>query len=221
MNDLLFKVRASGAGQIMTDSRKKDSLSETCKSYIRRQFIRDVYGREKDILTKAMSKGLHNEEQGITMLSIKVGEMLVKNQEHRENEYCKGTSDIVTDDCIFDLKCSYDIFTYAEASVTKDYWWQLQCYMDLWGIKKASLVYVLTDAPQHIIDAEVRLATLKAGPEADLESLEKSVIHKLTYPDIAESSKIKIFDIEYDPQAMEQLKERVSECRDFYENLTL
>jgi len=60
-----FKVRASGAGQIMTDARKgsKEVLGETAKAYVRRQYVKDVYGREKDVLTKAMSKGLQNEEQ--------------------------------------------------------------------------------------------------------------------------------------------------------------
>lgn len=218
-----FKVRASGAGQIMTDARKgsKEVLGETAKAYVRRQYVKDVYGREKDVLTKAMSKGLQNEEQGITMLSLKVGEMLVKNEVWKSNEYITGTADIVTDQAIYDLKCSYDIFSFMEAEMTKDYYWQLQCYMDLWGLLSAHLVYVLTDAPQHIIDMEVRSHAYKMGPEADMEAITERITHKLTYTDIADSVKMKIFTTQYDPTAIEQLYQRVRDCREYYETLTL
>jgi len=218
-----FKVRASGSGQIMTDPRKgsKEVLGETAKAYVRRQWIKDMYGREKDIITLAMSKGLHNEEQAITMLSLKIGEMLEKNDKWLENDYITGTADIVTDDCIYDLKCSYDIFSFMEADLSKDYYWQLQCYMALWGRKKAKLVYALTDAPEFVIDAEARSMAYKTGPEADVDSIREAVMKKLTYQDIPEKQKLKIFEVEYDEKAIESLIQRVIDCSDYYDNLTL
>ncbi len=61
-----FKIRCSAIGQLMTEARSKsEPLSETAKEYIRQQWIADTYGRQKDFSSKAIQKGIANEEQGI------------------------------------------------------------------------------------------------------------------------------------------------------------
>jgi hypothetical protein len=59
------------------------------------------------------------------------------------------------------------------------------------------------------------------GPEADLVEIADRINKKLTYPDIADKQKIKIFTTQHDPQAIEQLYQRVNECNDYYQTLTL
>ena len=65
-----FRIRCSCIGKIMTASRKKsDPLSETCKSYLKEWIITERYGREKNIQSKYLEKGIAVEDQGITLLT--------------------------------------------------------------------------------------------------------------------------------------------------------
>lgn len=219
----MFKVHPSGAGDIMTNPRSKSELlSVTCKKYIQRQWISDKFNRDKEFTSNAIKKGLANEEQGITMLSVHLNEMLQKNDRIFQNDYLIGTPDVITDEVVYDIKCSYDIFTYVASDGTdSDYEWQLQCYMDLLGLKKASLVYVLTDTPPQIIQAELKSILWKLQDDDDALDIEQGLIKQMTYPDIPKEQRIKIFNFEYDPAKIQSLKERVELCRGYYDSLSL
>lgn len=221
----MFKVRASGAGKVMTDpSSKSEALSKTCKTYVRNQWIADHYHREKDYSSRAIQKGLLMEEEGITMLSLRYGEMLTKNEKWYQDKDLTGTPDVVMDDTVCDIKCSYDIWTFAAADGTdKDYKWQLQVYMELLNLDKAALVYCLTDTPDVVIQAEMRSIAwkLQMTDEYELERLEKDLRKQLTFSDIPVTSRIKIFNFERDKEGIARLRTRVEQCRDYYESLTL
>jgi len=219
-----FMARASGAGHIMTDPKKgsKDPLSKTAQKYVREQWVADKYGRHRELTSKAITKGILNEEQAITMLSIHLDDFIVKNQEHKANEWVKGTADIIHDGVVYDLKCSYDIWTFMEAEVTDLYEWQLRTYMALYDVPRACLAYVLTDAPDSVIDAEVRSAIWKMdSADVDVISVRQAIAHQLAYPDIEAKDKLKLFYLEHDPARMEELYQRVELCRDYYNTLHL
>lgn len=219
-----FKARASGAGQIMTDPKKgsKEPLSKTAQKYVREQWIADKYNRHRELTSKAITKGIQNEEQAITALALHLGDLITKNQETRANDYIKGTADVIHEGTVYDLKCSYDIWTFSEAEITDAYEWQLRCYMELWNVERASLVYVLTDAPESIIDAEVRSAIWKMdSADVDILSVRETIAQGLTYADIEPAAKIKSFTFERDPEKVARLYERVELCREFYDRLTL
>lgn len=206
----------------MTDPRSKSELlSETCKEYVRRQWIADKYGREEDITSLAIQKGLANEETGITQLSLYLNEMLDKNIRRFENDYLTGTPDIICDDTVYDIKCSYSIWTYAKAELTKDYLWQMLSYMELTGLRKANLVYVLTDTPLSIIQAEVRSICWRLQDDSTAPEIEAELTRQMTYSDIPASDRIKIIPVEFDADKIQSLYERVESCREFYESLSL
>jgi len=222
----MFKIRASGAGQIMTDPRekaKKDAgeLGATCVNYLIKQWVEDTYKRTEDITTLPIQKGLLNEEQGITMLAESLGEMIKKNNKHHENDFCKGTPDVILEDIVFDIKCSYSIFSFAKSCITKDYEWQLQVYMHLLGLKKSSLVYVLTDTPMSIIQAEVKSICWKLQNDDEALTIEKELIKEMTYSDIPKKDRIKMFEVNYDPAKIEALQKRVEQCQKYYNQIKL
>lgn len=218
-----FKIRCSSIGKIMTEPRSKSELlSETAKTYIREQWIADKYGRYKEFSSNAIKKGLANEEDAITRLSWHLDEFLTKNKETKENEFIKGTCDIIHNYCIYDIKCPYDLFTFSKAEVTKDYWWQLQGYCELFSMNKACLVYVLTDTPASIIENEVRSIIYKM-PSIDVDAMEiqAMVTKQLTFDDICDEERVKLFHFEYDAEAIKKLKEKHAIASDYYNSLSL
>lgn len=218
----MFKCRASGAGAIMTDPRSKsETLSETCKDYLRCQWIAETYNREKEIVTPAIQKGLLNEEIAITMLSEFTGVYYEKNDKRKENLFITGTADLIAEDAVIDLKNSFDIFTFAKAGITKDYEYQLLCYMELWGLKKASLVYVLTDTPDSLIHAETKSVLWKLQDDSLYDEIYQAIKKNRTYSDIPASERIKVFPVQYDPEKIESLYTRVKLCRNYYDSLSL
>lgn len=224
---MIFKIRASGAGKLMTDSKvKSDPIGETAKKYLKAQWIQDNYNREKDIVTPAIQKGLLNEESGITMLCEHLGEFLTKNETHMQDDFMQGTCDVVTEDMVYDIKCSRDIFTFGNCEITKDYLYQLQVYMHLWNKKQSNLVYVLTDTPDSLIHGEVRSILWKLQEQSSPGELRYDEIYEgirkdWTYQDVSPKDRIKIFPVSYDENKIKELIEKVKLCREYYNNLTL
>ena len=218
-----FKIRCSAIGQLMTEPRtKSEALSETAKEYIRQQWIADTYGRQKDFSSKAIQKGIANEEQGITMLSLHLGEFLFKNEDTLQNQYIKGTCDIIHNGMVYDIKCPWDIFNFAKADLKKDYWWQLQGYMELYKIEKACLVYVLTDTPASIIENEVRSIIYKMNSiDVDAMEIQTMVTKQLTFDDIPKESRIKLFHFDRDFDAMQKVIAKWEIANEYYNTLTL
>lgn len=198
----MFKIRASSAGKIMTNPRNKTELiSETTKSYIYDCLKEQIYGYKKEISNKYISKGLSLEDEAID----KAIELLdlpftLKNEESYENEFFKGTPDLIIKDTVFDIKCSWDEFTFPlfENEIpTKDYYYQLQVYMNLLGLKKAVLVYVLLDSPENLPVWET--------PK--------------NYSHLDEKYRIKKYDVEYSEDVIADLKQRVTNIREFIKTI--
>jgi len=147
-----FKCRASKGGALMTNARKKgEILSQTTKTYLEDWAKEQIYGVRKEIKSKYLTKGTELEDQGIEK-AIEWGKITVKNELFLEDEHFTGTPDIITPQCIYDIKCSWDCFTFPlfeQELPTKDYFYQVQIYMHLTGIKKAKVVYVLLNTPEE------------------------------------------------------------------------
>ena len=224
MNWTDYKFRCSRLGDLMAEARaKKDPLSQTTITYLNEIFITEHTGREKDIMNKYMMKGLIVEEDSISLLTAVTNRFYVKNQKKYENEYVKGTPDIV-EDRVVDIKSSWDIWTFGKAEVNKDYYWQLQGYMYLTGLRKASLIFCLVDAPEQLISDELRKLSWKMFMIDPIDPLyveaEEKLRKNLTFGDIDPQYRIKIFEIDYNEEDIEKLKVRIGECREYLANKT-
>ena len=214
-----MKFRCSQLGKIMTPPRaKKDLLSKTATDYLDEIIIAHKYGREKDIMNKYMQKGLMMEDASITLLSEVTEKFYGKNEQFYENEYIQGTPDVV-DDVVIDVKTSWDIFTFSSAEVTRPYYWQLMGYMWLTGIHKAKLAYCLVNAPEELITDELRRLSWKMMMIDTQHPLyieaEEKVRHNMVFDDIPAKERVKVFDVEFDVEEVEQLKEKIDICREY------
>lgn len=197
----MFKIRASASGKIMTNPRSKTELiSETTKSYIKEYLISEIYGIKKQINNKFLSKGIWLEDEAIDKaiewLDIPFA---LKNEKSFEDDFFCGTPDLILENEVLDIKCSWDAFTFPlfENEIpTKDYFYQLQVYMHLTGKRKARLVYVLLNTPEELIYEE-----------------------KHSYDNMDKKYRIKTYQIEYSEDVIADLKERVTNIRNYIKNI--
>ena len=214
-----YKFRCSRLGDLMTDPRaKKDILAQTTISYLDEIFIYETTGREKDISNKYMEKGLLVEEDSISLLTQVTKRFYVKNKEKYENEYVKGTPDIV-ENVIIDIKSSWDLWTFAKAEVSKNYYWQLMGYMWLTGRTESLLYYCLVDAPDKLLQDELRKLSWKMFMIDPIDPLyveaEEKVKKNMIFDDINPEHKVKKFEVKYNEWDIEALKKRIGECREY------
>lgn len=220
-----FKIRASGAGAIMTNPRSKsETLGKTCITYLETWVKEQIYNRRKEVTTKYMEKGLIAEDNSLDLVAKNMGvALLLKNEKHFEDDFMTGTPDAILKDCVIDVKSSWDTFTFplfAKKIPEKAYYLQLQCYMALTKKKRSKLVYTLIDTPAHLIQKEAYWYSRDNGYGELTEEMLAEFTKRMTYKDVPENLKYKSFDIVRNDADIQLIKDRVIECREYIKTLT-
>ncbi len=237
----MLKIRCSSLSDIMTEPRSKadqleGKLSQTAISKLIEMYTQEEYGREKDIQTKYTKKGLNVEEDSITLISRIKKTFFKKNAIRIENDYLSGEpdtyvgKDIYHAERIFDVKSSWDLFTFNKAKydhiikgeINPSYYAQMQGYMDLTGAKSASLCYCLIDTPQALIFDEQNRLKWKMGvinPDTDETYLEacEELERNMTFNDIPLHDKLYEIEIPRDDEYIAKVHEKILKCQKFYE----
>jgi len=219
-----MKIRASQIGKIMTSPKTKgELLSKTAKTYIHELILREKYGINKEISSRYTDKGNQVEDIAIAMANevLDVG-FIYKNDENFQNDWITGTPDVITDEVLLDVKCSWDAttFPFFETEIpTKDYFYQLQGYMWLTGKTESLLIYCLVDTPLEIVEDEIRRAHWKFHKlEEDLD-LRQEIESKHIFGNIPLNKRIKIFEVKRDENVIELIKEKIEVARVYYDAL--
>ena len=212
-----FKIRCSAIGQIMTNPRSKtDLLSQTTITYVEDWLKEQIYGRRIHIESKYLDKGIQCEDAAIDFVSVYFPglPLLIKNEKNFESDYLTGTPDLILQDEIIDIKCPWDSFTFPlfeKELPEKNYYWQLQGYMDLIGLAKARVIYVLVDTPLEMVEKEIRFNPAR----------EDEIIAYHSYSNIPDKYRIKCFDVIRNDQDIEAIKQRVIDCRNYLKSIIL
>lgn len=182
--------------------KENPKLPQTAKTYLEDCKRVDIYGLRKDISNKYTTKGLVMENEAIELYGMANDlPFASKNDERFSNDFMTGEPDIILPGKIVDIKCSWDCFTFPLFDTeieNKDYFYQLQGYMHLTGKKKAQLAYMLMNTPEEIAYTNL--------DQAD-------------YTNFDFKYRIKTFDIDYDEEVINQIKERVELCREYLDTL--
>lgn len=221
-----YKFRCSNLGRLMTPSRsKKDILSKTTLAYLREIYIEEAYGRRKEVQTKFMVKGKEVEEVALDLYMEVCGGLPIKNKKLFENDFIKGTPDLLETDSVVDIKSSWDIWTFASSDGTnKDYYWQLQGYMELTKRMYAELAYCLVDTPDHLIVSEKTRRSYQLGMEdstKEIAEMEAFVEKNMLFGDIPAKDRIKKFMFSYSNQGMEEVYNKVLAAREVLNEMSL
>lgn len=196
-----FKLRASAAGKLMTNPRKKgEVLSETTKTYLQDWTKEQIYGVKHVVTSKYLTKGIEVENDSISFAEKVLGwNFAVKNEESYEDEFFTGTPDVIFPrEKVVDIKSSWDCFTFplfSDEVPNKDYFYQLQVYMHLTGLKQAELVYVLMETPEDLTHVHY------------------------DYSDVKPEHRVKVFQIQYDEDVIHQLRAKIIDARTYINQL--
>lgn len=224
MNKYNFKIRASALGKIMTKPKEKTALlSKTTESYLQEWLTEQLFNRKAEIDSKYIEKGNECEAQSIDALAeyLDLG-LLIKNDRRVEDEFFTGEADIVTPNLIADVKSSWDCFTFPFLETecpNAHYYYQAQVYMHLYGVHKFNLCYYLADAPYGLIEAEARKKSYKLGFTEMQQEIFDDFEKKMTYKDIPDQYRIKVFPIEYDPSVIPSAIGKHSLCIEYINKL--
>lgn len=211
MNDLIHK-------------RDNPELPKTLTSYCEQWMKSEIYSKPSMINSKYLDKGNVMEDKSIedTSRLLDLG-LVLKNEEFFEDDYFCGTPDVILADEIIDMKNSWDETTFPlfeKGIPNMDYFYQLQVYMHLTGKRKARLIYYLSNTPDNLIEREARFDCIKRGfDEMDNETYEQFYAN-MTYDNVPDKLRIKVYNIEYDENIIEELQKRVDLCRTYISELS-
>ena len=202
--------------------RPNPELPAGVKTYCKLWHKEQIYDRRKEISGDPLEKGNFCEDESIRFLNDQLLEDHVKNEEYKEDEWMTGTADIIGDDLVIDMKNSFtfDTFPLHDFGITnKDYFYQLQVYMHLYGKTKAELRYALMNMPHHMIE---RMAKKKAYyTNSDYDEVFTKVYNQVTYGNVDPKYRFKVFPIDFDPAVIEKVKARVNLCQQYINKLEM
>lgn len=216
-----MKVRCSQIGKIMTNPRKSgEVLSQTAKTYVQDLVLLEKYGIRKEFSSRYTDKGNEVEDLSIALVNEVLNyKFIYKNDEFFENDWVTGTPDVNTDEVLIDVKSSWDAstFPFFETELpNKDYYYQLQGYMWLTGKNESVLAYCLIDTPLEMVEDEVRRAHWKLHLIEENMEVRNEIESKHKFSHIPNNRRVKYWFVQKDESVIEQIKERVELCREYY-----
>lgn len=184
-------------------SKKNSELSETAKSLLKDLAKEKVFGVRKNIASKPMQKGIRCEQDSIDLLNLVLFEDYKKHVGRVENGYITGECDILTSDCVRDIKTSwsFDTFPFFNDELSNDYEWQMRGYMWLYDRERAIVDFCLVDTPE------------------DLIGYEQLELHSVSHIDI--TKRVKSIGYEREKEKEEMIIEKVIVAREYYNSLIL
>lgn len=220
-------IRCSSLGVLFTEpqsaaDKKAGALSKTAQAHLIKIYIKEVWGRRKEVYTKHMEKGVLAEPELIRLLSEYDGKQYTKNEEYKFNNWICGTADIVEPEEIQEGKASWEPETFLPQLITpldKTYFYQIQGYCWLWDKKRGQLRYGLVNTPDSIIKDEQRylLNSMHVATDLNPEYLkaEAELLKNHIFDDIPTEEKVISFEVERDEEVIAQIPGKVIQARNF------
>lgn len=230
-------IRCSSLGSLFTEPVSKEdklqgNLSKTAKTHLKSVYIREKYGRHREILTREMKKGIEQEQESITLLSRVLKKVLQKNEERLYNDHITGLPDIFEGEniknaaTIYDIKTSFSLHTFLDnigEPLDKNYYYQLQGYLWLSNCDLAYIAYCLVDCPGWMIEGEKyrQLHQMNVISEESPEFLEAAakIDNEMTFKDIENGEKVLIFTVHRDEDCIEKIAKKVAKAREYLEEI--
>lgn len=244
IDELIF--RSSQAGDLCG----KTGLGVTGQKRAIYTYLEAKYGRVKEFSSKQTKKGILNEDEAIRNYNSIYGTNYVKNEIRLSNDFITGECDVDDEenDTILDIKNSWDIFTFhdSKTDTNKNYEFQGDCYMKLYGRKNFKLVHILTDAPDEIVLKELERESYDHPNLETPEWREVQLITQLIYTrenferfitirglggdeftdklidsfvHIPIEERVSIKEFKYDHLRMEFIEKRINEARIFLKTI--
>jgi len=212
-----FKCRASAASKLMTNGRGKDTVGKTALSYVEQWAVDYVCGLSAPMRSKYTEKGILVEDDAIQFACDFFGwGFAQKNEQSCQDDHVTGTPDIIPGDFFVDIKSSWSTATFPYfAELDKGYMLQLQVYMALTGLERAELVYVLMNAPEHLIDREANAMAREQGEEEVSQSIWETCMQRMTFDHLPRRLRVKRYEVKRDDELIAGMRDRVDRVRPY------
>ncbi len=213
-----FKIRASSCSLLMG----KRGMGKAGETYLTQWAKGQIMGRHAEIKSKFLDKGNIMEDDALDMIGKSLGiGLIMKNEKYFANDFMTGTPDNIQPDFVIDVKNSWhwETFPMLDSACDPAYEWQMQVYMELTGKKLAKVCYALMDTPDDLIHREANNYSFYNGYGDCTQEMFESFYKKMTYSDIPEEKRIKIFEVQHDYEKIALIIERVIEARKFINGL--
>jgi hypothetical protein len=198
-------------------------LSDTCKKKLVQIYCTAKTGREREIVSKYLEKGIGVEEKEITLISKIDNAFYVKNTVRKYNEFIEGECDVDNSPIdIQDAKASWDAPSFYDRTVeepdsNKIYWYQGQCYMELYDCDNYKIRHCLVNTPTQLLEDEKTRALYKIGSDKKDTELYRKICEEIdfngTFDDIPDVERVFTKSFTRDREAYQRLVERIKECR--------
>jgi hypothetical protein len=240
MESKALKFHASSCYKLVTDPKTNADkaagiLAQTVKTYLKEIYLKEEHGYEEPIMTDPIMKGLLNEQDSIDLCQrVMGGKFRMKNRKHFNNEHFVGTPDVILDDCIEDVKTSWDLKTFfncgdtessdKEREIQKAYYYQGLVYMAMLGIKSYRLIYCLTNTPEEIVNGLISRVYWKFGSDTqnpDYIKFSEQIKRNHNFDHIPDEKRIKVFEFEFDQEKYYDLVQRAVRAREYYATLKM
>lgn len=220
-------IRCSSLSCLFTEPQSKadkeaGKLSATAKKHLIEVYAREIWGVEKDLITKQMKKGIEVEEEAITLLSRVDKRLHFKNGTRKSNEWITGHADIVEETLITDTKSSWDALTFLlklMESIDKTYEYQLQGYLWLYNKSKGRVSYCLCDTPDNIIQGEKYklLRSMNVATDEDPTFIEaaRKLESNMKFSHIPPELRVINHYVDRDEEIIAQIPAKVERAREF------
>jgi len=224
-------------------------LSKTTQSYLRKVWREEKFGRVFLFTNKYVQKGLLQEEESITLLSLVHDKPYLKYKGDRAfGSHFQGQPDIVDKSEGHDVKSSWSLATlpFKDDSLDKNYEYQNLAYMDLFNKERWHTHYCLVNATdQMVYNEKMKFFYSLGSPDIDTDEysvwieickeVEKSMIFDVErfqrdYPGfnwdnevldftIPMEERVVTFTTERDDDLIKEAKERVEASRGYLNSL--
>jgi hypothetical protein len=202
-------------------------LSIAAKKYMITRYSWDKYNRGTLPVSEKASclvKGNDLEADAIKMLSKRDRTKYIRGEDFVSNDFIFGKCDIYSPDRnkVVDIKVSWGIHSYLPMHITElpaKYWMQMQAYLELYGMEKGEVCWVLLNTPIFLLDRERAKFTEKyMTGEIEVEKFEENMERlelNYDYSKIPNSRKIITFTVDRERGFMEKVYKKVEKCREW------
>lgn len=210
-------------------------LGAGCKTYLTALYADVKYGKwnpTKDIGNKYTSKGKEAEESSIDLISRLDKVFYQKNQLTMENDWLRGTPDVIVGDDpynaekIIDVKSPWDcetFFSNLNNDLVPQYEFQMQGYMALTNAPVAEVHFCLVDIPGYLWEKERKRLfdrmEVVTEEDPDYKMAEIQLFRNLTFGDMPLEERRVKFTVERDDELIQKIYRQVEKCRPYLEEI--
>ena len=191
-------------------------------TYCQNWLTEQITGTRKEFYSKEMTKGIMVEIAAIDFIADQLGVgLLFKNEEFFEDDHICGTPDVITPDYVIDNKSPWNAYTFPMFDTVlpdKGYYWQGQGYMELTKKPLHKVIYTLMNTPDLLIDRELK--TYCFHNDIDVEAVDMDKFRRnYTFDHVPTKYRMKVFDVPYNGDDIDKVREKVEQCRFYIKNL--